>query len=174
MADVGAPETALIIRVRLPRALEAIRRGAVVDADRGLPAHVTLLYPFAPEEALDGRLRTAVARALDRHSRFSFQLTGHRRWPETLYAAVEPEERFLSLHSDLAAAFPQYPLYGGAFEFVPHVTIAVGPAIDLARIATDPAWSGLPATLAADSVELIARRRGVWQTRWRFALRAPS
>jgi hydrogenase maturation protease len=171
MAPAAASETALIVRVRLPRALEAIRRQAVRDATQPLPAHVTLLYPFAPPNAMDRRLRSSVAAAIATHAQFSYQLSGPGRWPETLYASVAPEAPFRSLYDNLAAAFPAFPIYGGAFGFVPHVTIAEAASAGLSEIADDPAWTSLPATFMARSVELIVRDAGGWRTRWRFPLR---
>ncbi len=165
-------ETALIVPARLPRALEAVRRQAVRDAGVGLPAHVTLLYPFVPPGALDPRLRTAISDAMATHAQFSYRLSGPGLWPETLYASVEPEAPFRSLYDDLAAAFPAFPIYDGAFDFVPHVTIAEGASAGLPEIANDPAWAALPATLIARFVVLIVRDAAGWKTKWRFPLRA--
>ncbi len=165
-----ASETALIVTVRLPRALEAVRQRAVQDAGAGLRGHVTLLYPFVPPGALDSRLRARIAQVVAAHVTFSFRLTGPAHWPETLYAAVEPEAPFRTLQADLAAAFRGYPLYGGAFEFVPHVTIAEGESATLPEIANDPAWAGPPVPLKARYVELIVRDVAGWKTKWRLPL----
>jgi hydrogenase maturation protease len=75
------------------------------------------------------------------------------------------------LYHDLAAAFPAFPIYGGAFDFVPHVTIAEAASASLPEIADDPAWASLPATFMARSVELVVRDAGGWRTKWRFPLR---
>ena len=171
VASPRAAETGLIVRVRLPRTLEAVRRVGVRDAGSGLPAHVTLLYPFVQPDAFDRRLRDAIAEVIARHAAFPCRLAGPARWPEVLYASVEPEAPFRSLQADLAAAFPGFPIYGGSLDFVPHVTIAEGAPAAEADTAGDPAWATLPTTLAAHSVELIARERGAWKTKWRFVLR---
>jgi 2'-5' RNA ligase len=167
-------ETGLILPVLLPPMLEAVRRAAVADATGGLPAHVTLLYPFVPPDALHRSLRARVAAAVASHERFSYRLVGPARWPQVLYASIEPEAPFRALQADLAAAFPSLPIYGGAFEFVPHVTIAEGEAAERPEIAADPAWSSLPAQATARSVELIVRSGGNWQVVWRIALPATS
>jgi hydrogenase maturation protease len=161
----------LIVRVRLPPRLEAVRRIAVEDAAHGLTAHVTLLYPFAPPSDLDREMRARIAQIVATHSRFAFRLAGPAHWPGVLYASVEPEEPIRSLQADLAAAFPELPLYGGTFDFVPHVTIAEGPIAGEIVIIKDPAWAALPAMFAARSVELISRTGGAWRTKWRFGLR---
>ncbi len=61
-----ADQTALIVPIRLPAPLERLRQRGVRDAPYGLPAHATLLYPFAPPETLDDELRTQVARIVAR------------------------------------------------------------------------------------------------------------
>lgn len=168
----AASESGLIIRVRLPAALEALRLGAVPNAARGLTAHITLLYPFAKPDALDDGLRAAIARVVEPHRAFPYRLSGPARWPEVLYAAVDPERPFHSLYRDLAAAFPEFPMYGGAFEFAPHVTISEGATAGLAELEAGPAWASLPAAETAAAVELIALENGNWTTKWLFPLAA--
>jgi 2'-5' RNA ligase len=167
----AASETALIVPVLLPKALAAFRLETLRDSGSGIPAHVTLLYPFVPPSGLDNRLRKAVAEVVSPHPRFEYALAGPARWSQALYASVEPEAPFRSLHADLAAAFPEYPIYGGVFDFVPHVTIAEGEAAAEPALADDSAWASLPATFTARSVELIVLEGNTWKLRWRFGLR---
>ncbi len=169
MAAASTAETALIVRVRLPEPLETLRVGAVPNASRGLPAHITLLYPFAAPQELDGGLQAAIALALERHHAFPYRLSGPARWPEVLFASVDPEGPFRSLYADLAAAFPDFPIYGGGFEFAPHVTVAEG-TVGLGGLEASPAWATLPLKATASSVELIVLDEGAWTTRWRFPL----
>jgi 2'-5' RNA ligase len=164
-------DTALIVAVRLPRPLEALRRRAIPDARSGLPAHVTLLFPFAPLEALDDDLRALLAGVLAGVDAFAFELRRQGRWPEVLFATVEPDLPFRSLHDRLAAAFPAYPIYGGRFDFVPHVTIAEGPLAAGPEIADDPAWRPLPVRRTARSADLVVRDGDRWNVRWRFGFR---
>ncbi|MFI5262727.1 MAG: 2'-5' RNA ligase family protein [Candidatus Limnocylindrales bacterium] len=166
-------DTALIVAVRLPAALEAIRHETVREARAGLPAHATLLYPFAPPAALDDASRRRVARIVAGHAAFWFRLTGPGRWPDTVYASVEPEMPFRALHEDLAAAFPEFPLYRGAYPFVPHVTIAEGPSADDPRVVAADDRQALPARRIARFVDLIVRDGDRWVVRWRLPLRAP-
>ncbi len=173
MAHPG-DDTALIIPVRLPAPLEALRRRAIPDAGLGLPAHVTLLYPFARREALDRDVHALLARVLAGVDAFEFELRGRATWPDVLFVSVEPDLPFRSLHEDLAAAFPAYPIYGGRFDFVPHVTIAEGAFAVLPEVADDPAWRVLPARRVARSAELVVRDTARWNVRWRFRLRTDS
>jgi 2'-5' RNA ligase len=164
-------ETALIVPVRLPAPLEALRRRVIPDAGLGLPAHVTLLYPFVPRAALDGELHAVLAGVLASVDAFGFELRSPAEWPEVLFVSVAPDRPFRSLHEGLAAAFPAYPIYGGRFDFVPHVTIAERAFAALPEIADDPAWQVLPAMRVARSAELVVRDGARWRARWRFAFR---
>ncbi len=171
--EAPAPSEAsgLVVRVELPAGLEALRSRCVPDAAAGLPAHVTLLYPFADPAAIDQGLRSTVRAIVGRHASWPMRLVEPGRWPGTLYASVEPDAPARSLQADLAAAFPTLPLYGGELPFVPHVTVAEGDVADDPAVAEDPAWRELPVVLDVYGFELIVRRDGRWRTEARFALR---
>lgn len=166
----GSGETALIVPVRLPLPLERLRQRGVRDAPYGLPAHATLLYPFVPPDALGDDVRARVARMVAAHEVFRFELVGPARWPDTLYAALRAEPPFRALQGELAAAFPAFPIYDGAFEFVPHVTIAEGSAADAPGFSDARAWTSLPAERTARFVDLIVQEGDRWTVRWRFPL----
>jgi 2'-5' RNA ligase len=165
-----APETALVLVVTLPPSLEALRRRSIADGAHGLPAHLTLLYPFAEEAQLDSGVLDVVAGIAARHRIPRLTLGEGRRFPDTLYASVEPDAPLRALHEELAAAFPTLPLYGGAFAFIPHVSIVEGPAAADAAAFEDPAWAALPVTQDVDAIDLITGRDGRWATRYRFPL----
>ena len=165
-------ETALILRVELPPELEALRRQSASGALEGLPAHITLLYPFVAPESIDTSLQARLTEITASHPRFAYRLTGPHRWPGILYASVEPRTPFVALQADLARAFPEHPLYGGTYDFSPHVTIAEGAAAESVTIVGHRAWGDLSeaATARAEAIELIVRTAGRWSTRWRIPL----
>jgi hypothetical protein len=96
------------------------------SARTGVPAHVTLLYPFLePEEIGPADLeRLAALFASARATRF--RLVAARRFSRgVLYLAPEPEEFFQELTSRIWALYPDHPPYGGIFNHVvPHLTVA--------------------------------------------------
>jgi 2'-5' RNA ligase/GNAT superfamily N-acetyltransferase len=169
MANPGG-DTALIIPFRLPAALEALRRRCSPDAMAGLPAHATLLYPFAKPEALDDAVRTRIENIVSAHAEFSCRLTGLGQWPGVLFASVEPEEPFRSLYADLLSVFPEFPSHRGKLEFVAHVTIAEEPAASVPETASDPAWQSLPAIHHVSRADLIVRGPTGWDVKWSFAM----
>lgn len=169
--EVRPGETALVIVAELPGALEALRRRGIPNAADGVPAHITLLYPFAdPDRVFD--VLPSVATIVARHPAAILRLVEGRRWPGVLYASVEPAAPLRALQEELAHAFPSLPLYGGAFDFEPHLTIVEGDAADAPDALADPAWSGLPVTFTAQWVDLIGRRGDRWSSWHRFPLEA--
>jgi len=79
----------------------------------GVPAHITLLYPFkAPgeiDESVIGKLRECFAQSTP----VGFSLSAIRRFPaEVLYLAPEPDRPFRQLTLDTWRLFPDTPPYG--------------------------------------------------------------
>ena len=70
--------SAVIVRTALPAGLERLRRRCVADAADGVPAHLTLLYPFVDPESLTAGARRALAHVAHRHDAFEYTL---RRLP---------------------------------------------------------------------------------------------
>ncbi len=92
---------------------------------RGIPAHVTLLYP-APGDV------DAVARVLDGVAAFDVAFEETARFPELLYLVPKPQAPFAEMTQALVRRFPDWPPYGGAFDgVVPHLTVAQGDAATL-------------------------------------------
>ncbi len=166
-------DTALIIPVVLPGALDSLRRRATPDATEGLSPHVTLLYPFERPEALDDGIRGHLKGILAGHRPFSFRLVKRGEWPGVLFISVEPETPFRALYRDLLAAFPAFPIHRGMLDYVPHLTIAVGQSASAIGVRNDPAWGLLPVTCEAQVADLVVRGPDGWAVRWRFDLRMP-
>lgn len=102
-----------------------LRRKAMPDRWMHVPAHLTLLYPFAPPGEVDGalpRLRDAMASVAP----FDVTLDRYGRFPTALVLEPSDPRPLLDLHRRLAAAFPEFPIYGGEFghELRPHLTLA--------------------------------------------------
>jgi 2'-5' RNA ligase len=166
------PASAVIVRAHLPAGLERLRRRSVPDAPAGLPAHLTLLYPFVDPSRLDASVRVTVGAVAARHAPFDYRLVAAARWPDTIYVAVEPTKPFVALQADLGAAFSEHPIYGEppGFAFVPHVTVAEGDASENSRLLDDPAWSSLPRAARAVALDVIADQGGGWRLVWRLRL----
>jgi 2'-5' RNA ligase len=145
----------------------------VADAADGLPAHLTMLYPFVEPGRLGPHIRAALAEVAARHRPFDYILAGAAQWPDTVYVAVDPISPFVALQANLARAFPDFPIYGrdAGFGFVPHVTIAEGRSVDDPATLADRGWRALPRPVRASSLDAIAQGElGRWRTVWRIPL----
>jgi 2'-5' RNA ligase len=102
----------------------AWRREHTHDAPLGMPAHVTILYPFVPREEL-AEAEPQLAELLAGHNAFDATFAHIARFPVLLYLAPEPAERFRRLTEAVAAAWPEHPPYEGAHDpVIPHLTVA--------------------------------------------------
>jgi 2'-5' RNA ligase len=94
------------------------------DARAGMPAHVTLLFPFVPAERV-GEVEEPLAGLVAAAPTFDLSFRRTARFPEVLYLDPEPVEPFLRLTAAIAAEWPEHPPYEGAFDTViPHLTVA--------------------------------------------------
>lgn len=167
--------SAVIVRAHLPAGLERLRRAHVADHAQGVPAHLTMLYPFMELARLSPRVRRRLELVARGRIPFDYVLRGSAIWPDTLYVAVDPSAPFVELQAALQAAFPDHPIYGrdATFRFVPHVTIVEGSGVDDPAVRADAAWGALPRPARATAIELIATGPdGVWRLVWRIPLGA--
>lgn len=88
-----------------------------------LNAHITLLGPWIAEPSTDDLARVASIAA--RAPAFDFSLVELGVFPDgIIYLNPCPDQPFTALTAHLAAAFPDYPPYGGLFaSVVPHLTL---------------------------------------------------
>ncbi|MGW8760935.1 2'-5' RNA ligase family protein [Streptomyces sp. NPDC055815] len=167
-----AGQTALI--VRMPEAepyVRGWRERLDPSARAGVPAHVTVLFPFLDESRMDGLVHSALADVLGRHQAFDLRFEKCGRLPGVLYLAPEPDTQLRQLTEAIAERWPEAPPYGGRFaDIVPHLTIAQGQDdVVLEEVEADLA-DRLPFTARVASVELIVHDGTTWQERASFAL----
>jgi 2'-5' RNA ligase len=168
--------SALILAVpEAGRSVEQWRERTCTDKPSiGIPAHVTLLFPFVPASEIDDRLVAELSELFGGFENFNFELRETRRWPEMVYLAPEPPEPFVDLTEAIVARYPDYPPYEGVFDsIVPHLTVAHGGASLLGQAEAELLES-LPIGVVAREVVLLEETVpdwGRWQTRARFALK---
>ncbi len=171
-------ESALIISV--PEAdplVKVLRDRFDAAAAAGISAHITLLYPFMPPNAITTTVLTELHTLFAQFAAFEFTLPELRRFPGVLYLAPSPAEPFKALTQAIVERYPNYPLYGGAFtEIVPHLTIAVvDEAAQLDAIERDflnQHGAQLPVKAKANEVLLLDSTSGRWEVRQTFGLSA--
>ena len=169
------PESALLILVPQAESLVSRwRREFDPSASVGVPAHVTLIYPFVPAEAIGASEIATLRMLFGAASSFAFELTSSARFPTMVYLRPVPDEPIRALTASLERAFPAYPPYGGAFdEVIPHLTVAeIGDEDVLTRIETELP-SGIRIHVEVDEATLMTQRSdGFWRVAETFALGA--
>jgi 2'-5' RNA ligase len=170
--------SAIIVSIRLPPGLEAIRMREVASARAGAPAHVTLLFPFVPVGELGPAHIERAAPAVASVPAFDVTLREVRRWdpgggaPEgVVWLHPEPAEPFVALSEALCRAFPDHPPYGGLHDtIIPHLTIASDDRGRLRAVQAEAArWLPLRRRLSAATL-IVEGRDGRWRTRRRLTL----
>lgn len=139
----------------------------------GMPAHVTVLYPFLSAEEFDAEAEATLSVALARREPFRFTMPSVDWFGERiLYLTTEPDEPFKKLTAAVVECFPHKPPYGGLFDGnTPHVTVASkGRSAVLKRVARRLAQR-LPISAEANEVVLMALdQRGRWREMATFPL----
>jgi 2'-5' RNA ligase len=140
-------------------------------ARQGMPAHVTVLYPFLDPKKLTATPRARLAEAIRRVGALELTFAKVGRFPEVLWLAPEPAGAVVALTEAIVAAFPDHRPYGGQFETViPHVTIAMGEGLDLGAL--EPELRHRLATPIVQRVEAVSLFTTV-RRRWREIDRFP-
>ncbi len=167
-------ESAIIVPVEVPVAVRRLRERMDPSAPEGVPAHVTLLFPFMPPVDLKDDVRRKIEQIVAAEPAFPFQLTAVRRFPNVVWLEPEPAEPFQRLTRALAAAFPDYPPYGGAYEeVVSHLTVAQDVPDDFYAAAEHALPALLPIRDVAREAWLIGHTPEMaWHTLWRLPLGA--
>jgi len=144
-------------------------------AAAGMPAHVTLLFPFKRLEERGDDLLQQLRQGFAAFPPFTFSLAAIRRFTGVLYLAPEPAEPFRALTLAIWRWYPETPPYGGKWpDVVPHLSVAnIGDEPQLDRIAAEFARAAdglLPIDARATEIALMDNSSGRWQVRATFAL----
>lgn len=145
------------------------------DAPLGMPAHVTLLFPYVPAEHVadaEERLAALLAAA----DAFDVEFRRTARFPGVLYLAPEPTEPFLALSRAIWAEWPEHPPYEGVHDtVVPHLTVAESddPAL-LDSIAADVEPQLPFAAEVRDAAVFVEDEGGRWYEHRRLPLGATA
>jgi 2'-5' RNA ligase superfamily len=164
-------ESAIVVRLSIPPALERLRRRWDYAAGVGVPAHVTILYPFLQPSELRPAVRAELAALAATVEPFRVRFAAIGRFPTVVYLAPEPSAPFAALTTAVTARFPDYPPYDGAFdEVIHHLTLVESGTVGLDGIDREIERS-LPFERRVAAVEVIAEGPdGHWGPRWRIPL----
>jgi 2'-5' RNA ligase superfamily len=178
-ADPGW-ETALLLPVPAAEPAVSHHRARLDEAARdGVPAHVTVLYPFLPPAGITEPLLASLSRLFAGFAAFEFTLD-RVGWfgEEVVWLGPRDPAPFSALISVAFAAFPCCPPYGGQHAVVvPHLTIGHAGGPQALRAAVESVRSCLPIEATAAEVILMAGPRpgtpGTLPGQWRAVAAFP-
>ncbi|WP_406440099.1 2'-5' RNA ligase family protein [Streptomyces sp. NBC_01613] len=165
-------QTALVVPV--PEAESAVRvwRNRFDPVARaGVPAHVTVVFPFLPASRVDAGTCAVLDDMFGRHRSFDVRFEECGRFPGVLYLAPTPDAPFRRLTEAVVDRYPEAPPYGGKYEPHPHLTVAQGQddtVLDEIETGLRP---GLPFAARVPTVDLVVYSGTDWQHRASFSLR---
>lgn len=171
----GKGTSALVIEV--PQAEELVgpfRQRYDPVAPLGMPAHITVLFPFVGVEDITEELLADLWELYSKVPRFTFTLPRLGQFSDVLFLVPEPREPLDRLTEVTCGRYPDYPPYGGAVdEPDPHLTVAHAeePA-ELARICTEVEVAMREEIITVDvrEVSLMTHEEGMWRRRQVFPL----
>jgi 2'-5' RNA ligase len=154
-------QTALLILAPAAEPAVGEHRARLDPAARdGVPAHLTVLYPFLPPALVDGAALTSLRRLFADFPAFIFTLDQVGWFGDTVaWLGPRDDRPFRALTARAFAAFPSWPPYGGEHaDPVPHLTIgSVSEQADLPdlRAAARAVTPHLPVEATAIEVTLM-------------------
>jgi 2'-5' RNA ligase len=172
-----APDLSALV-VTVPEAEAAVgswRSELDRAASWGVPAHITLLYPFVVPSRLDDDTIVRVQRVLDDQPSFELRLVDVRWFDDDSDAWLAPEDPapLVRMTQALLDEFPDHPRYGGQHdEIVPHLTIASSGPRERKEAAALAVREHLPITATVDTVTLMVGEHapGTWSVHHCFRL----
>ena len=164
--------------VPIPAAEPLVRRWrAKFDpaAAAGIPAHVTVIYPFLNDERLTSDVLDDLLRIVAGHPSFRVTFAVCGNFPDVLYLAPDPEAPFRRLTQDLVTRWPEAPPYGGTIrDPTPHLTVTHGATPDQVAKADIDMASQLPLTARIEQAALITFDGMAWSLRRALPLGKPD
>ena len=135
------------------------------SARRGMPPHITVLYPWLPLDQLTDVDMADLAAIIAEVPAFTMSLNDIQRFPQTLWLAPFPSDPFVRLTMAVQRRWPDYEPYSGRFTVIePHLSI--GDAVDpdaLGHVVADVA-PRLPIEAKVAEITLMALDGGGrWQ-----------
>ena len=174
-------ETALLLPVPAAEPAVGQHRARLDEAARdGVPAHITVLYPFLPPAGIDEALLASLGRLFAGVAAFGFTLD-RVGWfgEEVVWLGPRDPAPFTALTGLAFTAFPSCPPYGGRHpEVIPHLTVGHAGGRQALAAAAGSVRPCLPLEAAATEVILMAGPRpgspgtppGQWRTIATFPL----
>ena len=169
--------SAVIAPIELPASLLAVRNAGDRMAARGVPAHVTILFPFLRVDALTPDVHAALAAVAGMQPQFAAGFDSVERREQAVWLLPADQRPFLRLTAALAARWPDHPPYEGVHdELIAHLTLVETSDVEILGTAWVAASGSGRFDVEVTQITVIAEDAdGRWQTHWRLPMGpAPS
>ena len=173
---MGDDQTALIVpALDVEPLVGAFRLRHSADARAGVPAHLTIMFPFLEPAAVSDEALRALESLFAAEPAFDYMLVAVREFGDggVIYLAPEPAEPFVLLTELVAARFGVKPYAGAYVDPVPHLTVGEGlPPNERERVA-GALHRALPLPAHASQAWLmVGRTERTWTRRHAFPFAA--
>jgi 2'-5' RNA ligase superfamily len=138
------------------------------SVERGIPPHLTVLFPFVPATAIGDGTLTELRRLYAPVRPFGYELASVESFPDAAWLAPVPAEPFDELVATARRAYPALPPYGDPEHVVvPHCAIGTddepGRPEAMARELRERLGPRLPIGCRAEEVVLVGENaNGMW------------
>ena len=170
---VGGRTALLVVVPESEPAVAQLRFALDPVARLGVPAHVTVLFPFMPASEIRDEVTDQLTALFGTVPAFTHNFV-RSAWfgDEVLWLASDAAQVFRSLTQLVWTAFPAYPPFEGQFDdVVPHLTIANRGSFDEMQAAERTVQRHLPIVVTTRAVTLMVEQpSGRWETSASFAL----
>jgi hypothetical protein len=176
--DSAAKSALVILAPEAEPLVGSFREKYDPSAAAGMPAHITLFYPFLPPEEIAEPVIAILRRCFAGFAPYRYCLVSVRHYGrDSVYLAPDPAEPFRQITLAIWRDFPDRPPYGGKHtDIVAHLSVAqtAGKTVhaDLASRFESAARRNLPIAATAQQVALMDNVTGRWRVRRLFRLGA--
>ena len=147
------------------------RRRFDTSAAAGIPAHVTVLFPFLDIDRVSTAVIDHLRALIGVRSPFVVRFDECRRFPHVLYLAPTPEQPFRELTESITRRWPEAPPYAGQFtEIIPHLTVAHDQPPEVLDQLQATLTGQLPTTATISSVSLFVSDGNRWRRDTQFPM----
>lgn len=165
----GVESTLSAVVVPVPEAeprVGALRAALDPSAALGVPAHVTIMFPFVPPAQLDDGVLAAIGEVFAAAPAFEIEFSKVGWFEEAVWWAPEPAAPFVALTRSVSARFGLKPYEGAHDGITPHLTIGHRAPIERLRAAEAEVAAGPPVRAAVRSAVLMvgSREPASWST----------
>jgi 2'-5' RNA ligase len=178
MTGSRRPRGQTIVLAKVPEADPVVgphrlRHDAPVAA--GLPAHITVLYPYLSASRLTPGTLSALRELMAAHRPVDLTFTAFGRFPDALWLSPVPAAPLRALTEAIAARWPEAPPHEGRFpDVIPHLTVASGRPPQVYDAVEAELAPALPLTARIGSVHLMVSDGATWHDHTEFALGGPA